>query len=233
MKPTLNYFSTFILCLMLSIQCVYAQSGTYHTIQDFESWSSINLKYKPTKKIKLNVSQQLRLKDNSSNLDAYFTQVGIDYKLNKQFSIGLATRYITENDDQGKITGNEYHLRWQGDLEYKNKINRASIEGRIRYQSKDELRITTDNLKKVIRFKLGLGYNIPNWKLDPTFSSEIFNNLTTEDGLYRIRYTLQTSYDLAKQSKLGIFIRTEKGLVGEHPKRTNILGLKYNFIIKK
>jgi hypothetical protein len=32
---------------------------------------------------------------------------------------------------------------------------------------------------------------------------------------------------------LGLFIRTENELQGEHPKRTNILGVKYNFTIKK
>ena len=42
-----------------------AQDGTYHTIRDFETWSSINLRYKPTDNLKLSLSQQLRLKDNS------------------------------------------------------------------------------------------------------------------------------------------------------------------------
>ena len=57
-----------------------AQSGTKYIIRDFETWSSINLKYKPTKNLKVNLSQQLRLKDNSTSLNSYFTQLGLDIK---------------------------------------------------------------------------------------------------------------------------------------------------------
>ena len=131
-----------------------AQDGTYHTIRDFETWSSINLRYKPTDNLKLSLSQQLRLKDNSSTMDVYFTQLGLDYKLANFLNIGFASRLITENDDQGKIQGNESHLRWQADLEFNHSVSRFAMKYRIRYQNKDELQKTTDEIKKTIRLKV-------------------------------------------------------------------------------
>lgn len=231
MKQIIN--CTLILFVVIFLPAyASAQSGTYYTIRDFETWSSINLKYKPTKKLKVNLSQQLRLKDNSTTLNAYFTQLGLDYKLADFVNIAAASRLITENDDQGKIQGKENHFRWQGDLEFNHDISRFLFKFRLRYQNKDELQKTSDEIKKTTRFKLSSTYNIKDWKWDPTFSAEAFNGITNNDGFYKMRYTLSTNFKLYTGS-LGLFIRTENELQGEYPKRTNILGIKYNFTIKK
>ena len=231
MKVIINY--VLILTILISLPLISnAQDGTYHTIRDFETWSSINLRYKPTDNLKLSLSQQLRLKDNSSTMDVYFTQLGLDYKLANFLSIGFASRLITENDDRGKIQGNESHLRWQVDLEFNHSVSRFAMKYRIRYQNKDELQKTTDEIKKTIRLKVASTYNIKNWKLDPTLSAELFNGITNNDGIYKARYTLSSDYKLKKGS-LGAFLRTEKELFRDYPKRTNILGIKYNFTIKK
>jgi hypothetical protein len=47
-----------------------------------------------------------------------------------------------------------------------------------------------------------------------------------------MRFTLSTNYKLNTGS-LGLFIRTENELQGEYPKSANILGVKYNFTVKK
>jgi len=231
MKIIINY--VLIIAMFTSLPLLSnAQDGTYHTIRDFETWSSINLRYKPTDNLKLSLSQQLRLKDNSSTMDVYFTQLGLDYKLANFLNIGFASRLITENDDQGKIQGYESHLRWQADLEFNHSVSRFAMKYRIRYQNKDELQKTTDEIKKTIRLKVASTYNIKNWKLDPTLSAELFNGITNNDGIYKVRYTLSSDYKLKKGS-VGAFLRTEKELFGNYPKRTNILGIKYNFTIKK
>ena len=212
MKQIIN--CTLILFVVIFLPAyASAQSGTYFTIRDFETWSSINLKYKPTKKLKVNLSQQLRLKDNSTTLNAYFTQLGLDYKLADFVNIAAASRLITENDDQGKIQGKENHFRWQGDLEFNHDISRFLFKFRIRYQNKDELQKTSDEIKKTTRFKLSSTYNIKDWKWDPTFSAEVFNGITNNDGFYKMRYTLSTNFKLYTGS-LGLFIRTENELQG-------------------
>jgi hypothetical protein len=192
MKIIINY--VLIIAMFTSLPLLSnAQDGTYHTIRDFETWSSINLRYKPTDNLKLSLSQQLRLKDNSSTMDVYFTQLGLDYKLANFLNIGFASRLITENDDRGKIQGNESHLRWQVDLEFNHSVSRFAMKYRIRYQNKDELQKTTDEIKKTIRLKVASTYNIKNWKLDPTLSAELFNGITNNDGIYKARFTLSSN----------------------------------------
>ena len=80
-----------------------AQDGTYHTIRDLEAWTAAEVSYKPSKKIKLSLQQQLRLKDDASNVDQYFTQFDLRYKLAKGLYLTPAVRFIRENDDEGKI----------------------------------------------------------------------------------------------------------------------------------
>ena len=208
-------------------------SGTTHVIQDLETWTSAGLNYKFNKKLSFSLSEQLRLKNNSSTVDVYFTQLETEYKVAKGLSLGLGLRYIRENDDEGKVQGYENHLRWNADLGYKHKIDRFTMRYRVRYQSKDELGVTTDLVKNVVRFKLGTGYNIKNWKFDPTASAEIFNGLTDDEGLYKLRFTLGTKYETKNAGDFGLFLRTENQLQGEYPKRTNIIGLKYEYTLKR
>jgi hypothetical protein len=221
-----------VICTLIFLPLVsQAQDGTYYTIQDFETWTSIDLRYKPTKKLRLSLSQQLRLKDNTSTLDVNFTQLGLKYKLADFLSIGFASRLITENDNEGKIQGNEKHLRWHGDIEFRHSIDRFAMKYRIRYQNKDELEETSDEIIKTVRFKVASTYNIRDWKIDPTFSAELFNGITVNEGIFKIRYTLGSNYKLKKGS-IGAFVRTENELFGDYPKRTNIMGIKYKFTIK-
>ena len=62
--------TTIILCS--GITSLFAQSGTYYTIQDLETWTSTQVKYKVNKKLDFAFEEQLRLKDNARNIDQYF-----------------------------------------------------------------------------------------------------------------------------------------------------------------
>ena len=209
-----------------------AQSGTTYEVRDFETWSSVGLNYKVNKKLKLSLNEQLRLKDNSSTIDEYFTQVSAKYQLVKGLSFGLGLRFIKENDDQGKIQGYENHFRWNTDLEYKHEIKRFEMKYRVRYQNKKE-RDTEDLSSSNFRIKAGTKYNIKDWKLDPTFSVELFNGISSEEGFNKIRLTLGTKYETKKIGDFGVFFRMQKDLIGTYPKTTNIAGFKYDYTFKR
>jgi hypothetical protein len=215
---------------------LFAQSGTYHTVQDLEFWSSIQLKYKIDKKWSLGLEEQLRLRDDASNIDIYFTELSLNYKPNKHFGFGLNGRFIRDNDDVGKIQGYENHFRWNADMSYKHKIDRFDLKYRFRYQSKNELGITElqgDIPKNVIRLKFGVNYNIKNWKLDPEFATEVFNEVQPDKELDKIRFTIGTTFETKSIGDFGAFYRMEKELTGLYPKTTNIVGLKYRYTLKR
>lgn len=227
-----------ILCVS-AICCCYAanaQSGTYYTIQDFEFWSGVELKYKINKKWSATLEEQLRLRDNAKNVDIYFTELGLNYKFDKHFDLGFNGRFIRDNDDFGKIQGYENHFRWNADLSYSHKISDFDFKYRFRYQTKNELGISElqgDIPSNVVRFKYGVDYNFKSWKLDPEFSTEIFKETQPDNEFDKIRFTLGTTYKTKSYGDIGAFYRMEKELTGLYPKTTNIVGIKYKYNLKR
>ena len=229
---------TFVIALALyfTVPESFAQSGQNYSDSDLEVWTSVGLKYKIDKKWSVNYEEQLRLRDDASNVDIYFSELGFNYKINKHVDFGLAGRFIRENDDKGKIQGYENHFRWHADVTYEHEVNKFDLSYRILYHSKDELGVPSnvvDMQKNTVRFKFGADYKFKNWKLDPEFSSEIFNRVRPSDGFEKIRFTLGTTYKTKNMGDFSAFYRLEKELTDQSPKTTNIAGLKYRYTIKR
>jgi hypothetical protein len=81
-------------------------------------WNSIGVKYSPIKKLKIGLEQHLRLKENASVTDEYFTELSLEYKLLKDLEIGVGVRFIKENDNVGKKQGYEKHFRYNFDVSF-------------------------------------------------------------------------------------------------------------------
>lgn len=221
--------------LFSGIAPLFAQSGTYYTVQDLEAWTSTQLKFKVNKKLDFALEEQLRLKNNASNVDRYFSELTANYNLSNNFNLGLGSRYIKVNDNVGKKQGYETHFRWNVDLGFKHEIKNLDLKYRLSYQSKNELNITKaegDTAQNTLRFKIGAGYNIKNWKFDPKLSAEVFNLRNNNEGLNRVRYTVGTDYNFKNAGELGAYYRMEKELTGVFRKTTNIIGIQYVYTIK-
>ena len=226
-----------VIKLMLIIAVLFTSKNYAQTDSDWASWNTIGVEYKLNKKWSFGLEEQLRLKENISVVDNYFTQLSADYKLFKGFKLGAGVRYIRDNDNQGNIQGYENHFRFHIDAMYKHEINDFKIGYRLRYQNKNELGVSYDEgdyANQNIRFKTSLEYNFKNWKLDPKFSAEIFNKFQEGDdnGFNKYRLTLGTDYKIKGFGKLGVFYRFEKDLNVDFPDTTNILGLKYTYSFK-
>lgn len=213
-----------------------AQSGTYYTIRDFQTWSSATLAYKHNKKLKLGIGQELRLENNTSEVDKYFTEGFLKYKIAKPFTLGAELRYIRFNDNEGNIQGYENHLRHALNAQFKHEINRLELKYRFQYQSRKELgqtvSINNDPTKKV-RLKIAGEYNIKKWKFDPKLSGEIFRNLGTNGDFSKIRGTIGTSYDTKKAGTINVFFRIEKELNELYPLTTHVFGINYQYTLKR
>ncbi len=219
-----------ILIIVITSNISYSQNS------DLANWTTIGLEYKLNKKWDFGLEEQLRLKENISTIDEYFTQFNTEYSVSKNFTLGAGLRYIKENDNEGNIQGYENHFRFNADVSYKHKINDFTLKYRLRYQNKNELGISSsegDYANQHIRFKTSVGYNIKGWKLDPEFSAEIFNHFEKgeDNGYDKYRLTFGTEYKFKNSGKINLFYRIEKELNQSIPKTTNIIGLKYTYTI--
>ncbi len=229
---------------LIILGCFFLVSSTGFSqdeSKNFALWNSVGVKYSPIKRLHLGLEQHLRLKENASVTDEYFTEVNLGYEILKDFEISGGARFIRENDNVGKKQGYENHFRYNVDLSFKHDIKRFSLSYRFRYQNKKEQDVDDgeENLpKENVRFKVGLDYNIKKWPLDPKLSVESYSNLedvqqVRELGLNKYRITFGTSYSLKKFGKFGIFYRLQESIVSNlSNEQTKILGLKYSYSIK-
>jgi len=227
------FLKLMLLNMVLFSNLNFAQTGD----TDWVSWNTLGVNYK-VEKWSFGLEEQFRYKENFSQVDSYFTQLEVGYKLFKGFKLGAGARYIRNNDNVGSIQGYENFFRFQFDGTYKHQINNLEIEYRFRYQNKNELGVSTDDgdyPTHTFRLKTSFEYNFKNWKLDPKFSAEIFNRFQEKEddnGYSKYRLTLGTDYKLKKMGKIGLFYRFEKELNVDLPDIKNIIGLKYIYSFK-
>ena len=238
MKEYTPRIVAFLSCFLLSSSILYSQETDTN---DFELWSSVGVSYAVNDKIKVGLKEQLRLKENATTTDTYFTDLVLEYELFKDFEIGLGFRYITENDNKGKKQGFENHFRYNIDLSYKYDFNRITASHRIRYQNKNQLGVNEqdgDLVPQGVRIKSGLKYDFENSPLEPSFSLEIFNKFTKNDRFriqnyktskYRLTYGLSYKWD--QIGKFKVFYRRENIVLEVLPKNIDIVGLNYVYSI--
>lgn len=223
-----------LLSLILSTG-VYSQTedGTLVVTQDLETWTKVGLKYKPYKKFTLGLDQGFRFNTNSTRLDQALTDLNFKYRPFTFLNFGLGLRYIS---DRGGNDLFDNDFRFNIDGSFKHKLKRFKFKYRFRYQNRNELGLSSDEgdyFKHYLRLKAAVKYDFNNWKLDPTFSSEIFRDMTQITGGFdKLRFTLGTSYSLKKYGEIGGYYRLERELGTNYPKTTSIIGLNYVFTFK-
>lgn len=226
MAKRIVLFNLIFCFIFFFCDATFSQKKT-KVINDFESWSSIGFTYKPIKKLTLGVEQNVRLKEKSSTIEKYFTQLSVDYKLFKKFEFGIGYRFIRKPDDNNLPENYfENSNRLNLDASYKNSLKRFSYKVRSRYQIKKD----DNSSDETLRFKSGIGYNFKKWKLDPEFSGEIFYKVNESFSTYRL--SLSTDIDIDKYSSVKLFVLYENELNEQFPKSTYVAGFSFNHRLK-
>lgn len=221
-------------CTFLFFQfSVFSQDGYTYVSQDFESWNTLSFKYKFNKKFKIGLDQGIRLNQNATNLDQIFTEFNFNFKPIPSLSFGSGLRYIA---DQGNNSLYDHDFRFNLDASFQHKKKPFSFEYRLRYQNRNEIRLSTDDgdyFKHYLRLKASATYSIKNWKFDPVFNAEIFRDMTRVTGGFdNLRCTFGTSYEFKKCGEIEGYYGFERTLGTSYPKTTFILGLNYTFTLK-
>lgn len=224
---------------------------------DWQGWTSITLDWKPVKGVKVALEEQWRVKRNFGRLDRSFHQLSVGWTpqgagaLEAQ-SIALGARVTSRLDDEGGRQGFDRFFRWHLDHEVKWEPGRWGFQWRTRLQERSTVwkkggaDVSTEPIKRVLRGKFSVGYDFPDWKLDPEVSAERFWAETPDgwpaDGAWRVR--LGTGFKPGKRQKLKLFLQREwvgrylpQGLGGIDDFRLNgaedwAIGVAYRYRMK-
>lgn len=216
----------FFLVLLLLI------SGTVVSAQDkdFGMWYSVSARYEIVKNLRLNVSEELRTASNASEVDQYFTDLGLDYKLNDYISFGGYYRYIRKRETKDDFYARN---RFYGEIDLTYPFNRFEFSYRFRLQRQtnkyaDDVEEKAPRLYN--RHKFAIEYNIPNFKLSPSVYYERFYRLKYISSYFSDseRYGIELNYKFNKKHRAGVGFLIDKDL---HPNvdYLNVLTLSYRY----
>ena len=99
-------------------------------VRDLGLWTGVAVEKTVKKKWTFSIKQEVRLKNDISELNKYFTQAGINYRINKNFSLEGDYRYIQDKNAEGRF---ETRGRYNFDFRYKGKLAFITILYRLRY----------------------------------------------------------------------------------------------------
>jgi hypothetical protein len=193
-------------------------------------WTSFSLEAKLTKKVSVNLSEELRFNENISELGTALTETGIAYKPNKNFQISGNYRFT-----QKHRTDDNYNLkhRFYIDVKYEKKVKPFKITFRSRWQDEFSQRGHSDNAGAsnfYLRNKLNIEWDM-NKHFAPYLSTEVFSpvNYPREYFFDNIRSSAGIEYTLTKNHKIDLYYMVQNELNVSNPETDFILGIGYSF----
>jgi len=221
---------TYKLILLLSVITFQFFSGSAQT-EDFQLWSGINLDIKVSKKITVEIEEEIRLMDNASKVDNYFTDAGISCNFWNNFTLAGYYRYARKNELEDFYSNiHKYYI----DLEYDNSIGRWEFSMRTRYQSRyKNIKSSEPGFipEKHSRNKISVAYDIYRSPLKPEIWCEVYYQLNNPGGneIDKVRIAPELNYSINRSNRIKIYYMIEKEYSVENPATNYILGLGYTY----
>ena len=197
---------------------------------DFWSWNYIAVNAKVIPSLDIRIQEEFRLDDPFSHMDKYFTEWSVQYQPGKTFSFEGAYRNIREHQ---KDDSWEKQHRLHFSAEAQKKLGRFTPAYRLRWQNYPDAWNRSKTLYFYLRHKMKLEWDIPNFKVNPEFSAELFHKFL-DDGtnqLSMIRFSLGSSYKFSKHHRINFSLRKQYELDEKTPENAWILSLGYRFDI--
>lgn len=176
------------------------------------------------------MAQEVRFNENVTEVGTIYTDLGLDYKINKHFQVSLNYRFVEK-----RRTDDYYSFRQRIyiDLKYDEKIKPFQIQFRSRIQDEyADIGRAADGGIPEFYLRNKLTVKLDKWKkLTPFVSVELFSPLENDyKGLFdNIRSSAGIDYDLSKHHKVELFYMIQQELNVSRPETDFVLGLGYGF----
>lgn len=202
--------------------------------KDAGMWNTLSFKHKLNKKIALLLTEEFRLKENYSQVNLTYTELGVEYTLNKNIKTSLVYRAIQKFQYDNPLS---YRNRLQWDIGLKKNFGKFGINYRHRLQTEVKDYFTSENGRYkewFSRHKIGVKYNITE-RLAASFSGEYRLQISDprspeyDKGFHRQRYQGGFSYEINKKQDFGIYYLYQNEFTMQNLTDIYILGIEYSF----
>ena len=240
---------------IMALETMILASPAQAQSDDFGIWYEVGAEKKLSQKWSVAAEAELRTRDNCKAADRWSAGLSASYKIVKGLKATAGYTFLYDNNAEeldlksDGLTPNKWTPHYWGvrhrfsmGLTGSVKWNRFDISLRERWQytyrpSASEKRYDIDNNiwtdrkgkgKNILRSRLQVGYDIPNWKFDPYVSAEMYNG---SGGVSKMRYTLGTEYKIRKTHAIGLSYKYQHVYDDDDDLSSNrhILGLSYKY----
>jgi len=234
-----------VIVLLTMSLCVSAQD-------DFGIWYSLGAQKKINDKLNVEAEAEFRTRNDSKTADRWTGALSVSYKILPWLKASGGYKLLYNNNRE-KITYNtngDYNNwrpsfwgtrhRFHADLTASVNVGDFEFSLRERWQytyrpeatttrydfdnSKWEDTTVSGKGKNVLRSRLQVEYDIPNCKITPYASVELYNAWSLD----KTRYTLGADWKLTKQHVLGAYYRYQNINDDDDP-NGHVIGLSYKF----
>lgn len=175
-KHTIIYtgksFSFFL--ILLGITAFMQVSGQEtKVVSDLQLWTGASIEKTWKKTWTLSLQEEIRFKHDISEINNYFTELGLRYRINKNFALEGGYRYTRDKKSDGSY---ENLSRYNLDLRYRGRLDFITIDYRLRYQKEVEgfnLFDQSADYEKYVRNRIRIRYD-DFQRIKPYVSAEIF-----------------------------------------------------------
>ncbi len=223
-------FSLYLFLFSFSLTCSNLFAQDY---PDAGSWNTVNIEKGISEKFTALFTEEYRVRENFTKLNLFYTNLGIEYKVLKNFKAALVYRWINKYMDDNSFS---FRHRLMLDLTVKHKFGKFAVSYRNRTQAEERDIYTSENGSDpewYSRNKFGVKWDID--KRYTPFASVEFRyqlhdprNIESDHTWHRDRYALGAEYKINDKSTFAAYylIQREYNVVG--PQNLYIVGLEYN-----
>ena len=212
---------------MFFVSGMLACSGPALAADDAQLWMSAGVRVRPTKRLRLNFDQQLRLDQNLSRVDKVNTDVTLTYKARKWLSLGGGYRFSMRTGDSDAL-GPSQRLHVQGQVS--GDLGPVGVSYRLRFQDSFAWDNSKLDLEHTLRNRVALNYDTDTM-VTPGIAAELFTRLAErqEELLKKIRITVGVRLKPNKKHAVDVFYRMHLPLADPENPVEHIVGLGYEY----
>ena len=214
----------------------FNKNSNSQTYPDAGMWTTFSLEYPINQKFSLTLDEEFRLKENLTQVNLFYTNLGATYKPFNFLKLGLIYRNVQKFQLDNTIS---YRNRLMLDITLRKKFELLSLSLRTRFQGEYADYFTTPNGKVpefYMRNKFEIKYDLPH-RVTPFCSAEfryqIYQRKAPEtNGLYhRVRPALGVDYLINKHNTFSIYYLIQHEWNVKEPEQLYIVGLQYSLTL--
>ncbi|HNY01320.1 MAG TPA: DUF2490 domain-containing protein [Bacteroidales bacterium] len=217
------YFLAFLLAM--------AAGPLRSQVNDAQLWLNLSAEKKLTSHLSAEAGGELRLNENMAEAGTIYGEAGLSYRFLKKFRVGAFYRYTLKRrlDDTYK-----QHHGWYAEAGYRDKIGRIRLQARLRYQSRYNEPMTSDDAaipNDHLRAKLTLKYNLKKSKFEPYISGEGFfdKRAPCYKKFDQLRLCAGIEYAFNRMHMIDLSYMFRREYQAKNPETDYVIGLGYHF----